>query len=299
MRVLLFGGSGQVGRALTALLRPFCTVEAPGHAEAPFDDLAALGRRVRAAAPDVIVNCAAWNDVDGAERDEAGALRVNHEAVAVLGEQARALSAGLIHYSTDYVFDGEKDGPYGEDDPPSPLGAYARSKLLGERALVEMDAPAVILRTAWVYSLEGKGFLPSILAAARVRPELRVVCDQSGHPTWAHDLAAATATILHGAGGHPFAGLRDARGVYHAVGGGVASRFELASAALAIDPRRAEHVATRVLPVTAAEFPHVARRPRRIELSTARLQERFGLTLPPWRESLAQMLRQGVPGTEG
>lgn len=288
--MLLLGGSGQVGAELRGLLPAFCQLVSPGRAEAPLDDLMALRRAVREARPQAIVNAAAWNDVDGAEHDPAGALRVNRDAVALLGEEAKALGAPLIHYSTDYVFDGHHDAPYQEDHPASPLSAYGRSKRAGEEALLQLDAPAVILRTAWVYSLARKSFVSAILAAARQRSELRVVDDQVGHPTFARDLAAVTALLLRGAGPQPLEALQAARGVYHAAGGGACSRYQLARAAIDLDPRAHEHTVLRVVPVPSSAFPLPARRPRAVILDGSKLRQRFGLELPPWREALARAL---------
>ena len=290
MRVLLLGATGQLGWELMGLLPAFADVIAPARAEAPLDDLDRLRACVRAARPAVIVNAAAWTDVDGAEADEAGAMRANRDAVALLGGEAAALRAALVHFSTDFVFDGERGAPYREDDAPNPLGAYGRSKLAGERALVDEDAPALVLRTAWVYSVRARSFVSAILGAARKRPELRVVSDQIGHPTFARDLAAATALILRGIQPHPFESARDARGIYHAAAAGACSRFELAEAAIALDPRTAEHVVERVVPVTSAEYPLPARRPREVILDGRKLRERFGLTLPPWRDGLRRAL---------
>jgi dTDP-4-dehydrorhamnose reductase len=300
MRVVVLGGTGQVGSELLPALSTFAEVIAPARAAVRLEDRDGLRRFLDEARPDVVVNAAAWNDVDGAEGDEAGALAINRDAVALLGEAARAGGFGLIHYSTDFVFDGEKGAPYVEDDAVSPLGAYARSKVEGERALHAVDAPAIVLRTAWVYSVRAKSFVSAILAAARRREELRVVADQVGHPTFARDLAVATALLLRGVERAPFEAIRDARGVYHAAGGGATSRFELARAALALDPRASEHVVKRVLPVGSDEYPLPARRPREVILDGEKLRARFGLALPPWQDALRRALADlALHGTGG
>ncbi len=294
MKVVLLGAAGQVGATLAGALGCFAHVTALDRASldlglAAHDD---IKRALDAASPDVVVNAAAFTDVDGAERDEPRATRVNADAVALLGEECRRRRAGLVHYSTDFVFDGRATRPYREDDATAPLGAYGRSKLAGEEALARAGAPAVVLRTAWVYSPGRRSFVASILKAARERETLRVVADQSGSPTFAGDLAVATALLLRGVQRDPFAALDEARGVYHLAGAGVATRFELAKAALASDPRAAEHRVRHVEPVGSAEYPLPAARPAYAPLDCTKIRERFGVTLPPWREALARALRQ-------
>ncbi|HEX4445831.1 MAG TPA: sugar nucleotide-binding protein, partial [Polyangiaceae bacterium] len=218
--------------------------------------------------------------------------RINADAVAVLGEECRRLRAGLIHYSTDFVFDGRGARPYREDDATAPLGAYGRSKLAGEQALAKSEAPAVVLRTAWVYSPGRRSFVASILRLARERETLRIVADQSGSPTFAGDLAFATALLVHSVRSDPFGAIDEARGVYHLAGAGVATRFELAQAVIADDPRAQEHRVRLVEPVSSAEYPLPAPRPSYAPLDCDKMKRRFGIALPPWRETLARALRQ-------
>jgi dTDP-4-dehydrorhamnose reductase len=295
VRVLVLGSAGQVGSELMTLLPAFATVVGMDVGEVDVADPASLRAAVAAAEPHAIVNAAAYNDVDKAEGDEATATAVNGRAVGVLGEEAAERRALLVHYSTDFVFDGTATEPYRETDAPSPLGAYARSKLLGERLLEQIGAPAIVFRTAWVYGLRGKSFVRTILKAARERSTLRVVDDQVGCPTSARDLAVATAFLLYAGRADPFGALAGARGVYHLAGGGYTSRFELARAALELDPRKAEHQARAVLPIRSSELAQAARRPAFAPLDCSRARERFGLELPPWRESLRHVLRELEP----
>jgi dTDP-4-dehydrorhamnose reductase len=292
MKIALLGSGGQLGRALEGALACFARVTAFDRRALDLSDLETLRGAIRAAHPDLVVNAAAYTDVDAAEREEATATRVNAEAVALLGEECRRLRAGLVHYSTDFVFDGRASRPYREDDATAPLGAYGRSKLAGERALLDSAAPAVVLRTAWVYSLKRKSFVSSILRLARERTELRVVADQTGSPTFAGDLACATALLIYGVRHDPYGAIDAARGVYHLAGGGAATRFELATATIALDPRESEHRVLRVDPIKTADYPLPAPRPPFAPLDCQKARERFGVSLPHWKDALARALRE-------
>ena len=290
MKILLLGADGQVGYELSRSLPDLGKVVATSRRDLDFGDLEALRARVALEAPQVIVNAVAYNAVDRAESEPAVALRINAEAVGVLGEEAQRLGAALIHYSTDFVFDGTKDAPYTETDPTNPLSAYARSKLAGERALVDADAPAIILRTAWVYSLRRKSFVSIMLDLARQRQELRVVADQVGSPTWCRDLARATLGIISKLGPDPGSAVTARRGIYHAAGGGACSRYELATAAIDLDPKKHEHVVERIERASTADFPAPAARPSHAPLDCSKLGQVFGVHLLPWREALAEAL---------
>jgi dTDP-4-dehydrorhamnose reductase len=290
MRVVLLGADGQVGHELRGALACFTDVVCSSRRELDLADLGALERFVADARPALIINAAAYNDVDGAEREPDVARRINAEAVAVLGELAKRLPAALITYSTDFVFDGKKATAYTEDDEPRPLGAYGESKLAGERALLDACAPALILRTSWVYSLRRKSFVSSILRRAREQERLSVVDDQIGNPTFCRDLAQATALLVRGLGEQPLARVEQARGVYHVAGGGHCSRYELACAALELDPGRAAQRARGATPCRSSDYPLPAQRPLHAPLDTNRFAERFGLRLPPWRDALARAL---------
>jgi dTDP-4-dehydrorhamnose reductase len=209
-----------------------------------------------------------------------------------MGEECRRLRAGLVHYSTDFVFDGKATRPYREDDPTAPLGAYGRSKLAGEHALAQAGAPALVLRTAWVYTTWRKSFVSAILRLARERETLRIVVDQVGNPTYAGDLAVATALMLYGIRAHPFEAIDAARDVYHVAGGGQATRYELAQAIIELDPRKQEHKVRAVEPIAASDYPLPAARPAYAPLDCAKLRAGFGIALPAWRDALARALRR-------
>lgn len=258
------------------------------HQDIDLRDAEALEQVLARTRPDLIVNAAAYNEVDKAESEPEVAFAVNAEAVGMLGAYAARERAALIHYSTDFVFDGTKGAPYVETDPPNPLSAYARSKLEGELMLSRIDAPAIVLRTAWVYSLRRKSFVSLMLKLAREKAELRIVTDQIGSPTFARDLARVTTRLVEQLGEQPYHRAKELAGVYHAAGGGACSRYELARAAIELDPKKAEHVVQRILEAKAADFPAPATRPSHAPLDCSKLRERTGLALMPWRDALKQ-----------
>lgn len=264
---------------------------APTRAELDTSDLGALKATLERTRPALVVNGTAYNEVDKAESDTASAMRLNAEAVALMGEYASRARAALVHYSTDFVFDGKTKVPYVETDEPKPLSAYGRSKLAGEKALAEMQAPALVLRTAWVYSLRRKSFVSVMLRLARQQEEMKVVRDQVGSPTWCRDLARATARLVDRLAADPHALAHEHRGVYHAAGFGQCSRHELAVAAIEGDPKREEHKVRRVLSVTSDEFAKPpADRPEFAPLDCTKLEQRFGVAFLPWKEALAEAL---------
>ncbi len=278
--ILLTGARGQLGAALAVALAPHGEVVATDRSTLDLADASAVADAVRRVRPALIVNAGAYTNVDQAEREPGLADAVNGVAPGVLAEEARALGAVLIHYSTDYVFDGASRVPYVEDDPVAPLSAYGRSKLAGERAIRESGATALILRTSWVYGLSGRNFLLTMRRLASERPEIRVVDDQAGTPNWSRELARATSRIV--ANGLPW--LAGRAGVYHLSARGSTTWYGFARAILADRP------SVRVVPITTAEYPTPARRPAWGVLSTARFERTFGFALPEWQATLAECL---------
>jgi dTDP-4-dehydrorhamnose reductase len=293
MRVLLLGARGQVGHELASALASFAEVVSSSHGERNLD-AESVRPLVDEAKPDVIVNACAYTDVDGAEKEPALAYAVNARLVGALGEEARRRRSALVHFSTDFVFDGEKATPYVETDATAPLGEYGRSKLAGERALSEMDVAAVVFRTAWVYSLRRKSFVTTMLRLAREREQLSVVTDQIGSPTFCRDLAQAVALILYGCRANVAEALGDARGIYHLSGSGSVSRYDFARAIFDLDPGRSEHRIKELRPIVAAEFPLPARRPRATPLDTGKAWAKWGVRLAPWRDALARALASDI-----
>ena len=274
MRILLAGRNGQVGRELLKTLAPLGEIQAPGRAELDLSDAARLREAVRAANADVIVNAAAYTAVDQAESEPDAAFAVNALAPGILAEEAKKSGALLVHYSTDYVFDGEKPAPYVEEDEPNPINVYGASKLAGERAIAASGCRHLILRTSWVYGPRGGNFMLTMLRLARERPELRVVDDQVGAPTSSLAIARATAQVLR----------PGAHGLYHLAAAGQTSWCGFARAIL----KRAGST-TPVAAIRTADYPTPAKRPRNSRLNCARLRADFGLALAPWEEQLAEV----------
>lgn len=247
---------------------------------------------VRKVKPDVIVNAAAYTDVDGAENNLEIAHAINAVAPGVLASEAQATGAALVHYSTDFVFDGEKPEPYLEGDPTNPINAYGKTKLAGELAIEAVGGPAITLRTAWVYSTRRPSFVTKVLGWAREYPELRIVTDQIGSPTWCRMLAAVTAQLVAQAGARPGSWFQERRGIYHLAGLGGTSRYDWAQAILESDPKKSEQVVKTVFRARSSEFPTPAIRPVYTVLNCDKFTNVFGLGLPPWEEALRMALEE-------
>lgn len=290
MRILLTGRSGQLGWELARTLSPLGDVAAFDHGGLDLADPGAIERTVRAAKPQLIVNAAAYTAVDRAEAEAELAHAVNATAPGILAREAARLGAALIHYSTDFVFDGRKAGAYDEEDAPNPAGAYGRSKLAGERAVAASGVPHLIFRVSWVYSARGSNFLLTMLRLAREQRELAVVADQFGAPTWARIIAEATAEVIARCGtdaGGMVDAIGAARGVYHLAATGRTSRHGFAEALL-----RAAGLATPVRPIATSAYPLAAARPANSELSCRKLTARFGIALPAWEASMRECLAE-------
>jgi dTDP-4-dehydrorhamnose reductase len=293
MKTLLTGKDGQLGFELARALAPLGELVAVGRADCDLRDFDALRALVRGHAPDVIVNAAAYTAVDKAESERDAAFAVNARAPGLLGEEAARLNALVVHYSTDYVFDGAGTRPWTEDDAPAPRSVYGSSKLAGERALAEACARHLILRTSWVLGAHGANFAKTMLRLAAERETLTVVDDQVGAPTSAALLADLTAHLLRqyareGAGAFPF-------GTYHVAAAGETSwydyaRFVLGAARAAGRPLRAGP--DEVRRVKTAAYPAAAQRPLNSRLDTSRFRTTFGLHLPPWQDGAGQVLQQ-------
>lgn len=279
MRILLTGRHGQVGWELERALAPLGEVSATDRATLDLADADAIRRVVREAKPEIIVNAAAYTAVDKAESEPALAMQINGTAPGILAEEAKRLGALLVHYSTDYVFDGTKGAPYLEGDAPNPLNQYGRSKLAGERMIVASGTRHLILRSSWVYGLRGRNFLLAILARARSGAPLRVVDDQTGAPTWCREIAQATARVI--------AEQRAASGTYNLSAGGSTTWCGFARAILA-----QAGSAAAIQAIATAEFPAAAARPHCSVLDGAKLARDFGVALPDWREGLARCMAE-------
>jgi len=285
MRILVLGRNGQVGAALTQSLQSLGELIALDRTQLDLANPEAIRTALRELQPQVIINAAAYTAVDAAESDQATAFQVNAIAPRVIAEESERLSATLIHYSTDYVFDGGKQGAWLEDDATAPLSAYGHSKLAGEQAIADVGGSHLILRTSWVYGLQGKNFLLTMLKLAETRDELAIVDDQIGAPTWAITIADATAAILRDAG-EP-AQLAALSGVYHLCAGGHTSWFGFAQA---IFSHASVQKKPKLRPITTAEYPTPAKRPANSMLNTDKFRHTFG-DLPDWGDALQHCMQ--------
>jgi dTDP-4-dehydrorhamnose reductase len=293
MKLMVTGANGQVGSELRRSLAALGSVTALDRSQCDLSEPSLLPDIVRGLKPDVIVNAAAYTAVDDAEREEALATTVNGAAAGVLAQEAARAGALLVHYSTDYVFDGRKDGPYTEDDPPCPVNAYGRSKLAGEDAIRQAGGAWLVLRTSWVYGVRGRNFLRTMLALMRDRDELRIVSDQIGAPTWATEIAQATAAVIESAA-HERAEGRFSSGLFHLTASGETSWHGFAAAILNGATRHAllTRPGPRLVPITTEEYPRPAARPKNSRLAGERLRLRFGVRLPAWEEALSLCLEE-------
>ncbi len=280
MRILVLGRHGQVGTALTQSLQGLGELITLDRAQLDLSNPDAIRTVLRELQPQMIINAAAYTAVDAAELDAATAFQINAEAPRVIAEESERLGATLIHYSTDYVFDGGKQGAWMEDDATAPLSVYGRSKLAGEHAITDVGGTHLILRTSWVYGLHSKNFLLTMLKLAETRDELAIVDDQIGAPTWAVTIADATAAIIRDAG-EP-SQLAALSGIYHLCAGGHTSWFGFAQAIFAHASVQRQ---PKLRPITTAEYPTPAKRPSNSMLNTDKFRHTFG-DLPAWDDAL-------------
>lgn len=287
-RILLTGRDGQLGSELCATLGPIGSVVATNRAELDLADPSAIRRAVADAKPALIVNAAAYTAVDRAESEPELARAINAIAPGVLAESGKAVGAAILHISTDYVFDGTGSTPYAPDAPTSPINVYGQTKREGELAIASAGADFVIVRTAWVYAMTGRNFVRAILAQAEQGKPLRVVNDQFGSPTWAHDLAEGIAVIA----AQLLGPRRGPTGVYHLTGSGITTWYDFACAIVedALPPPRPE-----ITPVPSTEFPTKAKRPMYSALDCTTTQRDFGVTLPHWRDAIRRALATRCP----
>lgn len=284
MKILLTGKTGQVGYELERSLQGLGEIVAVDRSEMDLMDLDQVRDVIRRVKPTLIVNPAAYTAVDLAESEPDLAMRVNAEAPAVMAEEAKKLGAAMIHYSTDYVFDGTKRTPYVESDLTCPINVYGRTKLAGEQAIQAAGINSLILRTSWVYGMRGKNFLLTILRLSQQRPELRIVADQLGAPTWCRTIADLTARIVvHANSSDDWWRLKG--GVYHLTSQGQTSWAGFAEAIIANASLSNKPV---IVPITTQDYPCPAQRPGYSVMSCEKLRHATGLVLPRWDEALRQ-----------
>lgn len=297
MKILLFGKNGQVGWELQRALAPLGEVIALGHGgegslKGDFSDPESLAATVRSVAPQLIVNAAAHTAVDKAESEVSLAETINATAPGVLAREAALSGAWLVHYSTDYVFDGSGTQPWLEESPTGPLSVYGRSKLDGENAIRASGARHLIFRTSWVYAARGGNFAKTMLRLARERDKLTVINDQFGAPTGADLLADITAHAVRGVQSRP-----ELSGTYHLAAAGETTWHGYASHVIEFARARGQAIQVASDAITAvptSAFPTPAKRPGNSRLSTAKLRDAFGLVLPPWQQGVERMLTEVI-----
>jgi dTDP-4-dehydrorhamnose reductase len=293
MKILLTGATGQVGWELARALLPLGEVIAVNRNEANLAELKSLRTIIQQHKPDVIVNPAAYTAVDKAETEQELAFLINAEAPGVLAEEAKKIDALLVHYSTDYVFDGTKSTPYTEDDSTNPVNVYGQSKLAGEQAIQAVAGDYLILRTSWVYASRGNNFLKTILRLAAEREELKIVVDQIGSPTWARLIAETTAHIVRQVMLERQANSFTSS-VYHLTSTGDTSWHGFAQKIVDI-VREQGKVALKnraIHPIPTTDYPLPAKRPANSRLATNRLEQQFGLTMPSWDNALRLCMQE-------
>lgn len=286
MKILITGRNGQLAQALQQRLAGLGQVHVLGREQLDLAEPERIRQVVRELSPDLLVNAAAYTAVDQAENEPALAFAINATAPGVLAEEAARLGVPLLHYSTDYVFDGSKATPYTEDDAPNPLSVYGRSKLAGEQAIHAVGGAHLTLRTSWVYSLHGRNFLLTMQRLLQEKPQLRVVADQIGAPTWAGSLAASTLALIQ----RWQAGQAGAWGTYHMTAQGQTSWFGFAQA-IGEHLKAQGRPCAQLLPIPSSEYSTPAQRPLNSRLDCSRLRQQWQVKQPDWRQALIECLK--------
>jgi dTDP-4-dehydrorhamnose reductase len=289
-KILVFGRVGQVGWELRRKLACQGQVIAIEYPEVDFSKPDSIRRAIERADPTVIVNAAAYTAVDKAESDPELAAAINGIAPGLLAEEAKRRANLLVHYSTDYVFDGSKQSAYVETDTPNPISVYGKTKLAGDQAIQAAGGDYLILRTSWVYGARGSNFLLTMLRLAKERPELRIVDDQIGAPTSSECIAQATANILAQLLAPSGSRINGRCGIYNLTSSGETSWYGFAKTLLTRSADSFGFMVPNLIPITTSEFPRPARRPANSRLSCQRLKETFGVRMPHWEEALSLVL---------
>jgi len=287
LKILITGQHGQLSQALQQRLQGLGELIVLGRDRLDLAHVDQIREQVRGHRPDLIINAAAHTAVDQAESEPDAAFAVNATAPGVLAEEAKALGVPLIHYSTDYVFDGSKPAPYTEADTPNPLGVYGQSKLAGEQAIAAVGGEYLILRTSWVYSLHGKNFLLTMQRLLQEKPQMRIVADQIGAPTWAGTIANSTRALIE----HWQAGQAGEWGVYHLTAQGETSWFGFAQA-IGEHLRAAGKPCAELEAIPSSAYPTPAKRPLNSRLDCSRLQQQWQVSQPSWQDALRECLAQ-------
>ncbi|MEA5502117.1 dTDP-4-dehydrorhamnose reductase [Halotia wernerae UHCC 0503] len=290
MKILLTGVTGQVGWELQRTLMTVGEVISVGRSQLNLAQPNTIRHIIREVQPDLIINPAAYTAVDQAESEPELAMTINGIAPGVIAEEAKRLGAAMIHYSTDYVFDGAKTTPYTESDQPNPQNTYGKTKLAGEQAIASVGVPHLILRTSWVYGLRGKNFLLTMRKLAQEKEEIKVVNDQVGAPTWSRVIAEATAQILSQARQDVSGFLAHQSGLYHLTASGETNWYGFAQAIFTHDVQHDQRKLQRLIAINSKDYSTAASRPAYSLLNSQKLTNAFGLILPDWKRSLDLVL---------
>ncbi|MBH8553156.1 dTDP-4-dehydrorhamnose reductase [Nostocaceae cyanobacterium CENA357] len=290
MKILLTGVTGQVGWELQRTLMTLGEVIPVGRSQLNLAQPNTIPHIIREIQPDLIINSAAYTAVDKAESEPELAMTINGVAPGIIAEEAKRLGAAIIHYSTDYVFDGANTIPYTEEDQPNPQNTYGKTKLAGEEAIASVGVPHLILRTSWVYGLRGKNFLLTMRKLAQEKEEIKVVNDQIGAPTWNRVIAEATAQILSQSRQDVSNFFADKGGLYHLTASGATNWYEFAQAIFTYDVQDDKRKLQKLIAITSKEYPIAAIRPAYSLLNSQKLTNTFGLILPDWQKSLELVL---------
>lgn len=285
-RILLIGKNGQLGWELQRSLATLGEVTPLDFPEIDLSKPVLLRELIRDLSPDLIVNAAAYTNVDKAESEPEFARAVNAIAPGIIAEEAKRIGAAFIHYSTDYVFDGTKGSSYTEEDSPNPLNIYGKTKLEGEQLVQSVGGAFIVFRTSWVYSMRQGGFVTKVLQWARQQKDLHIVDDQISSPTWARMLAEATAQVIAQGRDEPVSYIKEKAGLYHLAGGSSCSRYEWAKEILSLDPHKEEQVVKNLLPAKSSDFPVAAMRPMNTGLNCGKTTANILIHLENWQKTL-------------
>ena len=301
LKIVIVGRNGQLAWEANRRFQGLGQIICVGRPEFDLADIDGVRAEIRRIRPSVLVNAAAYTAVDQAESEPEAVMKINSDAPAAMADEAKRLGALFISYSTDYVFDGKNTSAYQETDSPAPLNVYGASKLSGERAVEAVGGSHLIFRTSWVYGARGKNFLKTILKLAAERPELKILDDQVGAPTWSRDLADVTGKIIEQLVGESSLksvsigeALGDRRGIYHMTAAGSVSWCGFATAIVEEMRKRglSKRNLAKVTPIPSSQYPTPAARPKNSRLCNQKLSRVFGVSLPPWRESLAAVMNE-------
>ncbi|MEL7655458.1 MAG: dTDP-4-dehydrorhamnose reductase [Bacillota bacterium] len=291
MKILIIGRNGQLGRELHRTCQTLGTIVSVDFPEIDLSKTTELRSYIQMVKPNIIINAAAYTNVDKAESEPEMAYEVNAIAPLIMAEEIRKFNGALVHYSTDYVFDGNKNTPYVETDLTNPINVYGTTKLEGEKLVQSVNGISLIFRTSWMFSLTSSSFVTKVLRWAREQEKLKIVDDQISNPTSASMLAEITAQVISQGKTDMIAYLKEIQGMYHLAGSGYCSRYEWARTIIDLDPMKAEQLCHELVPVTTQEFPTPAKRPLRSSLDCNKFFETFGLSLPLWYESLRILMQ--------